>query len=91
MPLIMIAWNNLHGGCVSGIGLILLYTIGEFLNKKPVKDYIYSFLLTCMVLPINPWGFNYIKFLIIANTMQRPDIAEWFGLFSNLYAWLYEI
>lgn len=83
MPFLMIIWNNLHGGCVSGIGLIVLYIIGEFLNKKPVKKYIYALLATSLVLPINPWGFDYLKFLFIANTMQRADVVEWWGLFSK--------
>lgn len=82
---IMIIWNNLHGGCISGIGLILLYVIGEFLNQNPVKKYIYSLVSTIIVLPINPWGFEYLKFLISANSMQRPDVSEWWGLFSKYH------
>jgi len=83
MPLLMLIWNNLHGGCVSGIGLILIYIVGELLNKKPVNQYLAPFALTVLVLPINPWGFEYLKFLIRANTMQRPDIMEWWGLFCQ--------
>lgn len=84
-PLIMIVWNNLHGGCVSGIGLIVIYIIGELLNKKPVKKYIYALIGSVIVLPINPWGFEYLRFLFKANTMQRKDIVEWWGLFSNFF------
>lgn len=83
MPIIMIFWNNVHAGCVSGIGLILIYIIGEFFNKKPVIKYILPFILSILVLPINPWGFNYLGFLLNATTMQRPDIMEWWGLFSK--------
>lgn len=89
IPFIMIVWNNLHGGCVSGIGLILLYTIGEFLNKKPVKKYIYTLLAASVVLVINPWGISYLNFLIKANTMQRENVAEWFGLFSKIFMFKY--
>lgn len=85
MPIIMVFWNNLHGGCVSGIGLIIIYVVGEFLNHKPIKKYFYALLATVLVLPINPWGLEYIKFLIKANTMQRTEILEWLGLFSKLY------
>lgn len=83
IPSIMLIWNNLHGGCVAGIGLILIYIIGEFLNRKPIKKYIYALLLSISVLPINPWGFRYIIFLIQANTMPRPDIIEWWGFFHK--------
>lgn len=87
--LIMILWNNLHGGCVSGIGLIVIYIIGEFLNRKPVKKYIYALISTIIVLPVNPWGFEYLGFLFKANTMPRSDIVEWWGLFSNVFIFRY--
>lgn len=89
MPLIMIFWNNLHGGCVSGIGLIIIYVLGEFLNRKPIKQYIYPLVATVAVLLINPWGISYIKFLLEANLMQRPDVSEWFGLFSKFFLFKY--
>ena len=85
IPPLIILWNNLHGGVVSGLGLIFMYALGEFLNKKPFKKYLIT--LTCSVplLLINPWGFDYIKFLLMANTMPRPDVAEWWGIFSKIY------
>lgn len=87
LPVIMLVWNNLHGGCVSGIGLILLYIVGEALNKKPFKHYIYALLGSVAVLPINPWGFEYLIYLIKANTMQRSYVTEWAGLFSKHYVY----
>ncbi|MEI8128924.1 MAG: hypothetical protein WCG95_04820 [bacterium] len=89
LPVLMLVWNNLHGGCVSGIGLIVLYIVGEFLNRKPIKKYIYPLIATILVLPINPWGFEYIKFLVHANTMQRAEIIEWWGLFSKYFMFKY--
>lgn len=83
LPLIMLVWNNLHGGCVVGLGLIVLYIIGEFLNRKPFKNYIYALLGTLVVLPINPWGFDYLGFLFKANTMSRSMIMEWQSLLSK--------
>lgn len=88
-PFIIIIWNNLHGGCISGIGLILIYIIGEFLNRRPVRKYIYALIGTIIVLPLNPWKFEYIKFLVTANFMPRPAITEWMGLFSKYYIFKY--
>lgn len=85
LPFIMIFWNNLHGGCISGIGLILLYIVGEALNRAPVKKYILAIIPTTLVLLINPWGLSYISFLAKATTMKRPYIMEWWGLFSPFY------
>lgn len=89
LPLIMLFWNNLHGGSVAGIGLIILYIIGEFFNKKPIKIYIYALIPTIAVLFINPWGAEFLKFLFQANTMQRTYIAEWFGIFSSYFNIIY--
>lgn len=89
LPLLMIFWNNLHGGCVAGIGLIILYIIGEFLNRAPVKKYIFALIPTVLVLVINPWGISYLTFLAGAATMQRPDVMEWWGLFSKFYMYKY--
>lgn len=85
LPFLMIIWNNLHGGCVSGIGLIILYTVGEFLNKNNFKKYLFILIPTILALVINPWGFSYLEFLINAVTMKRPNIMEWWGLFHGLH------
>jgi len=82
LPFLMIIWNNLHGGCVSGIGLIIIYIVGEFLNHRSVRKYLYALISTVLVLPINPWGFEYLGFLFKASTMQRVNIVEWWGLFD---------
>lgn len=85
IPIIILFWNNIHGGVVAGLGLMAMYAIGEFLNKKPFKKYLITLAVSCLVLFINPWGFDYIKFLLMANTMKRPYIIEWWGLFSKYY------
>lgn len=89
LPLIMIIWNNLHGGCVAGIGLIVMYIIGEFLNKKPIKKYIYVLIPTVLVLVINPWGFSYLGFLFKATTMARKDVSEWWNIFCPFLLFKY--
>lgn len=85
IPVIILFWNNIHGGVVSGLGLLFMYAVGEFLNKKPFKKYLITLLISCAVMFINPWGFDYIKFLLMANTMPRPDIVEWWGIFSPFH------
>lgn len=83
LPFLTVVWNNLHGGVVSGLGLIALFGIGEILEKKSFKHYIYAGLISFAALIINPWGWEYIKFLLMANLMPRPDVAEWWGIFSK--------
>lgn len=91
VPIIILFWNNIHGGVVAGLGLTAMYALGEFLNKKPFKKYLITLAISSLVLFINPWGFDYIKFLLMANTMKRPYIIEWWGLFSKYYLFKYII
>ncbi len=83
MPLIMLFWSNTHGGCVSGIGLLVMYLIGEALNKKPVDFYIKALISSCLITFINPWGIGYVIFLLKATTMNRELILEWRGTFET--------
>lgn len=85
IPIIILFWNNIHGGVVSGLGLIAMYALGEFVDKKPFKQYLITLGVSLAVLFINPWGYDYIKFLLMANTMKRPNIVEWWGLFSHFH------
>ena len=83
LPFLTIIWNNLHGGVVAGLGLIAMYAFGELLNKKDIRHYIFSGILSSLVLVINPWGIEYIKFLLMANSMHRPNVVEWFSIFHK--------
>lgn len=85
-PILMIIWNNLHGGCVAGIGLFLMYIMGEYLNKKDYKQYILPFIFCVVSLVINPWGIKYILFLLQATTMTRNWVVEWYSLFHPLFS-----
>jgi len=85
LPIITILWNNLHGGVVSGLGLIFLYFVGEITNKKLRKYLLTTLFVSTICLVINPWGIKFISFLIYANTMERPDVVEWLGLFSKIH------
>lgn len=83
LPFIIVFWVNIHGGCVSGLGLLLMYAIGEFLNKKPFKYFLYALTASTAVMFINPYGFDYVKFIFTASTMQRPFVTEWISPFAH--------
>ena len=83
LPPIMLLWANMHGGCVSGLGIIAIYALGEFLNKKPYKQYLLALLLCSMTLFINPYGIDYVKFILMATTMPRPFVTEWISPFMH--------
>ena len=80
-PVLVIFWNNLHGGVVSGLGLIFIYLLTELISKKPWRKYLYVLLVSAPMLVINPYGVKYLSFLFSANTMTRKYIAEWWNVF----------
>ncbi len=77
MPATMLIWANFHGGFVSGIGLLLMYGVGEFLNKKPFLRYFLILIPSSLVTLINPYGFKYLEYIFFATTMDRSGIGEW--------------
>lgn len=83
LPVLMLIWANMHGGCVSGLGLIGLYLFGEYINKKEIKPYLYCLIVSLLMLFINPYGFDYVKFIFMATTMSRPFVTEWISPFQH--------
>ena len=77
LPPIMLIWANTHGGCLSGLGILALYAVGEALNKKDFRPYLITLLVSFLMLFINPYGVDYVKFLLMAGTMDRSLISEW--------------
>lgn len=92
LPFLMLLWENTHGGCLSGLGLILIYAVGEFLNKKNPIPYLITLIVSSIVLFVNPYGFEYVKFLFTAGTMSREWISEWASPFATtFYAFKFKI
>jgi len=85
IPATMLLWVNIHGGCFTGLGLLAIYIMGEFLNKKPIKPYITALFLSLAVMFVNPYGLKYVYFLFAAITMNRPNITEWQPIFSKIH------
>ncbi|MDD3149796.1 MAG: hypothetical protein PHV68_03090, partial [Candidatus Gastranaerophilales bacterium] len=82
-PVIMLLWANLHGGFVAGLGLLIIYGIGEFLNKKQFKKYFLALIPTTLAVFINPYGIKYISYIFEAITMSRKNILEWQSSLTN--------
>jgi hypothetical protein len=74
---IQVLWCNLHGGFLAGLGLILLYAVGEALARRPFWPYLGWFLLAGLATLINPYGSKYWSYLAQAVAMPRPEITEW--------------
>lgn len=89
MPPIVIIWNNLHGGVVSGLGMIFIYMIGEMISRRSWLKYFWVLAVSTPLLVINPYGVDYLDFLFSANTKNREHIAEWLGIFVQRHIMYY--
>ena len=89
LPLLIIIWNNTHGGVVAGMGMIFIYMVGEFIRRKPWKKYLFVLLVSTPLLAVNPWGWDYFNFLISANTKTRTYVTEWWFVFAKRHVQYY--
>ena len=85
IPPITIIWNNIHGGVVSGLGLVFLYMTGAILEKKEWRHYLYTLITSTALLVINPYGIEYLNFLFSAATKTRTFIVEWWPVFALIH------
>jgi hypothetical protein len=76
-PCTMLLWVNLHGGFVAGVGLVLLYAVGEALNRRNPLPYLLVLLSLLPVMLVNPYGFALWRYVVEASLMPRPFIPEW--------------
>lgn len=81
---IHVLWCNLHGGFIAGLGLIVLYALGEGLSGRRFAPFILIFVGSCLATLINPYGVDYWQYFISAIIMPRPDITEWHSVFKSL-------
>lgn len=85
-PVLNIIWANMHGGFVLGLALIFVFAIGEFLNDRKSKSWLYfliTFFVTLTTSLINPYGIDYIIYIIDAFKLNRIHIVEWQSAFFN--------
>ncbi len=82
------AWLNLHAGFVVGLGLIAFHSLERFAAAWFSKRSLLSALadtwhlivaapLAVGTLGLNPYGWQYIPYLVRAIGMDRPLIREW--------------
>jgi hypothetical protein len=80
---IQLVWCNLHGGFLAGLGLMLLYALGEALSRRPYRPYLLGLLAAILATLVNPYGLQYWTYLAHAATMPRPEILEWGSLWQG--------
>lgn len=88
-PPLVIVWNNLHGGVFSGLGIIFIYMLGALISKQSWQQYFRVLIISTPLLAINPYGFDYINFLVLSCLKKRTMITEWWHSFMPRHALYY--
>jgi hypothetical protein len=86
LPLIIAIWCNLHGGFLSGLGLIILYCLGAIIEKKIFLPYLVAAIFSFSATLLNPYHFDYLVHIFDAVTMNRPLISEWWPIHKAIVA-----
>lgn len=84
LVLINIFWCNLHGGFITGLGLIFLYALGQKISKREALPYLKIGFISLLATLINPYGPYYWTYLVQAILMPRPEIDEWLSVITAL-------
>ena len=84
MPIISVAWINMHGGYALGMLTLGILTCISYLERRPWKMLFATTILCSVALFTTPYGFKvFSQYLLHALTMQRPTISEWAPLWSD--------
>ena len=97
LPLLMVAWVNLHFGFAAGLGLVLSYVGTESLETlfgavrrcaalQRLRNALGWLVCTALITLVNPWGWGIYRALLRqerANAQQQYWIGEWLGVPLN--------
>lgn len=84
LPLISIAWVNLHGGYMLGMLTLWLWTGISLWQRQGAKPLLLVSFLSSCALFFTPYGATtYMHYLVDALTMERPTISEWAPLWTT--------
>jgi hypothetical protein len=73
-----VLWLNMHAGFVVGLGILGAYWLENVVRGRgPQWHLVAGGVGLALVVPLNPWGFDYVRYLGHALTMARPTISEW--------------
>lgn len=77
LPPLFVVWANLHGGFVAGLGMILGFAVARAASGRRPWRLVAAGAVSLVVTLVNPYGFDYWRYLVRALTMPGPDIMEW--------------
>lgn len=82
LPLHVI-WLNLHAGFVVGSGLMALHACEQIIRRRPFWHFVPVGMTLAILVLVNPYGTEYLPYLLHGLTMARPLIVEWNPLWRH--------
>lgn len=82
LPLYLV-WLNVHAGFIVGAGLMALHAGEQFLRRRPCRHFLPIGAALAGLILINPYGLQYVPYLMHGLTMARPLIVEWRPLWQD--------
>ena len=85
LPVMVLAWSNIHGGFVAGLGAIAVYTAFALFTRQYIQRMLVTVFACGAATLVNIYGLKFWDYLIPALLNPRPRIAEWqpLPLFAN--------
>jgi hypothetical protein len=81
LPLIFLAWANMHGGWLVGIGVLAAWSGVELFESdsdRPPLPVVVLVPIACLLVTlVNPYGWHLWEFLANTVRLTREDISEW--------------
>jgi hypothetical protein len=93
VPLLILAWTNLHAGFVAGLGVFgvfwLSFVVEAWRSERSDErtrelKFLGAVMAACWAATlVNPYGIDYWRYVLFAVTLPRPAITEWRSVFTH--------
>lgn len=89
IPLVLIPWCNIHGGFVSGLGIVTVWCLADLssmvwekrsltaLKNREAATDIAMLVTSYAATLVNPYGVELLTFLGKTLSVRRPEFADW--------------
>ena len=78
-----VLWLNAHAGFIVGSGLMALHACEQIVRRRPFWHFVPVGMALAGLVLVNPYGIQYIPYLMHGLTMARPLIVEWNPLWQH--------
>jgi hypothetical protein len=78
-----VLWLNVHAGFIVGVGLMALHAGEMLVRRRPWVHFVPVGMALAALVLVNPYGQEYLPYLLHGLTMARPMIIEWRPLWEH--------